>query len=218
MSEIFIIKDTGKGVISELDPEKVVPIGSSQGGGKTGDYIPLTGTEEGKPVTGDLNFGSIAYEDRKLFGFNAQGKEYGLKLGYNTGFYGENSEGYSGLIGLDGRAAPFMNFYGEGYNNYITISEESVIIESNNPLFKGIYTGQDFSDIDPENKKIYAQRSYVDRANSYSTEETKTGGTWINGKPIYTITQLTADTPPTMETAFPAEVIGTYTVYKYTKP
>lgn len=54
--------------------------------------------------------------------------------------------------------------------------------------------------------------------NSYSTTETLTGGTWIDDKLIYTITQPTIDTPPTMETAFPTEVIGTYTVYKYTKP
>lgn len=53
---------------------------------------------------------------------------------------------------------------------------------------------------------------------NYSSTETKTGGTWIDDKDIYTITQLTVDTPPTMDTAFPTEVIGSYTVYKYTKP
>jgi hypothetical protein len=37
----------------------------------------------------------------------------------------------------------------------------------------------------PKIKLIYAQRSYVDKANSYSTTETLTGGTWIDGKPIY---------------------------------
>ena len=88
MSEIFIIKNTGKGVINSLAPENVVPIksaGSSDGGvitedsdtvaftgngtagnplsaesvgGGTGDFIPLSGTEEGKPVTNtvEINF------------------------------------------------------------------------------------------------------------------------------------------------------------------
>ena len=28
-------------------------------------------------------------------------------------------------------------------------------------------------------------KNYVDNSNSYSTEEVKTGGTWIDGKPIY---------------------------------
>lgn len=69
-----------------------------------------------------------------------------------------------------------------------------------------------------KNENIYAQRSYSNKQNSYFTTEQKTGGKWIDDKDIYTITQLTADTPPTMETVFPTEVIGTYTVYKYTKP
>lgn len=32
---------------------------------------------------------------------------------------------------------------------------------------------------------LNATKNYVDNANSYSTEETLTGGTWIDGKPIY---------------------------------
>ena len=55
--------------------------------------------------------------------------------------------------------------------------------------------------------------------NSYSTTETLTGGTWIDDKDIYTITQLTADTPPTIDTMIKSTVVGgTYTEYEYTKP
>jgi hypothetical protein len=36
---------------------------------------------------------------------------------------------------------------------------------------------------------IYATKGYVNDAVSYSTEETLTGGTWIDGKPIYKITK-----------------------------
>lgn len=79
-------------------------------GGTTGDYIPLSGTEEGKPVTGVIT-GSNE--------FNKQG-----------------------------------------------------------------------------DRKAFAQLSDVYDSQSYSTNETKTGGTWIDGKPIYTITQLTADPIP----------------------
>ena len=32
---------------------------------------------------------------------------------------------------------------------------------------------------------LNATKDYVDNSNSYSTEEVKTGGTWIDGKPIY---------------------------------
>lgn len=48
-----------------------------------------------------------------------------------------------------------------------------------------IYSESDLSNVEPTNKLIYAQRKYVDNANSYSTNETPTGGTWIDGKPIY---------------------------------
>ena len=32
---------------------------------------------------------------------------------------------------------------------------------------------------------VYTQKIYVDKQHSYSTTEQVTGGTWINGKPIY---------------------------------
>ena len=71
-------------------------------------------------------------------------------------------------------------------------------------------TGTDLLEIKDDVEVIYNL--------DYSTEETLTGGTWIDGKPIYTITQLTTDAPPTgMETEFPTEIIGDYTTYKYTK-
>lgn len=48
---------------------------------------------------------------------------------------------------------------------------------------KGISSPTDYSanitDLD------YTQKIYVDKSNSYSTTEIKTGGTWIDGKPIY---------------------------------
>ena len=54
--------------------------------------------------------------------------------------------------------------------------------------------------------------------NSYSTSETLTGGTWIDSKPIYAITQLTGDAPPTADTTIKSTVVdGTYTEYEYTK-
>ena len=53
---------------------------------------------------------------------------------------------------------------------------------------------------------------------SYSITEIQTGGTWIDGKPIYKITKLTVDPIPNdIDTRFPDEVIGDYTVYKFTK-
>ena len=57
--------------------------------------------------------------------------------------------------------------------------------ENNEDVFVGLTSDMDYSERDEGNPLIYAQRSYVDKANSYSTDEIKTGGTWIDGKPIY---------------------------------
>ncbi len=45
--------------IDNTDP--LNPIISATGGGTTGEYIPLTGTEEGKPVTGNIEINSPGY-------------------------------------------------------------------------------------------------------------------------------------------------------------
>ena len=42
MSEIFIIKDTGKGVINGLLPEKVVPVKVKEGGGTNNNDTYIT--------------------------------------------------------------------------------------------------------------------------------------------------------------------------------
>jgi hypothetical protein len=54
-----------------------------------------------------------------------------------------------------------------------------------NTTYFGIKSNIDATEVEPENDLIYAQRSYVNRAVSYSTDETVTGGTCIDGKPIY---------------------------------
>lgn len=66
--------------------------------------------------------------------------------------------------------------------------------------------------------KAVVTKEYLNKANSYSTTETKTGGTWIDGKPLYKKTQLTSDPIPSdIETRLQDEIVGTYTVYHYTK-
>ena len=241
MSEIFIIKNTGKGIINSLAPENVVPIksaGSSDGGVITedsdtvaftgsgtvgnplsaesvgGDYIPLTGTEEDKPVTGDIEFTNnkkILWKSKGLI-FNFLFKDAFATLSNNYN---------SRTLGLSSDLISYKDDNNESISVLFYSAEQdysSIIIQNNNPtnLFRGlvgnIYYGDNYTD------NTYIQKLYADKQHSYSTTEIKTGGTWIDGKPIYTITQFTADTPPTMETVFPTEVIGTYTVYKYTKP
>lgn len=168
------------------------PIVSATGVG--GDFIPLTGTEEGKPVTGPVSFIDL---DSNPF----------IKLGYNpdtdeTGLWYNNGEDEISRLSIHNGGVKFQ----AGFN----------AITFNNSY--GIGSTNDFSNEKPEDKLIYTQRAYVDKANSYSTEELKTGGTWIDGKPIYTITQLTVDAPPTYETLIDSKIkAGTYTEYEFTK-
>ena len=114
-------------------------------------FIPLTGTEEGKPVTGSIEieqyiplwFKDLNQEDRIFeiipddgsWNFRQHNSDYSFDRNINIG------------------------------NAFGIISDE--------------YFGATYVD------NSYIQKKYVDQANSYSTEETKTGGTWTNGKPIY---------------------------------
>lgn len=199
---------TGNGTVGNpLSAESV-------GGGTTGDYIPLSGTEVDKPITGDIEFTDnkkISWESKGLiFNFLFSGAFATLSNNYNSKTLSLSSD----LINYedDNNESISVLFYSTEQDY------SSIKIQNNNPtnLFRGlvgnIYYGDNYTD------NTCIQKLYADKQHSYSTTEIKTGGTWIDGKPIYTITQFTADTPPTMETVFPTEVIGTYTVYKYTKP
>lgn len=200
--------DTASEAISRLN-QVVFSKGGGSGGGGT-DYIPLAGTEVGKPVTNSIQFGNIGAQIyvgdlETIFRYIDIGEP-----GYGNIQMGEYNIIEDKFIGIH------VGLTNQGYSLNIISDPEDQIVNL------GIISNIDYSDkttgYPEQDKFIFVQRSYVDKSNSYSTEEIKTGGTWIDDKDIYTITQLTADTPPTMETVFPTEVIGTYTVYKYTKP
>lgn len=128
----YILENQGKGTIS-VTPEQLKKIAgaTTSSGGITGDYIPLTGTEVGKPVTGGLLFGSNDLTTEITAGQ--------IEFRHVSGKY---STLFSG---------------GEGYFKFPDKTRDIFILAT-------------LDDI-PNN--------------SYSTQETKTGGTWIDGKPIY---------------------------------
>lgn len=137
------------------------------------NFIPLTGTEENKPVTGDIEI--KGYSGKRIKSF-LQGE------GCNAIDLTRNDEG--------------IVFEHYDYNN---VKKVELIINGSNVYYMpmngaeetsiGFYSTTDHSRMSTGgnefDKLIYAQRSYVDKANSYSTDEIKTGGTWIDGKPIY---------------------------------
>ena len=184
----LIVKNEGGGTsftgIETEDSDTVIFTGNgtvgnplsaeSVGGGTTGDYIPLSGTEVDKPVTGpivmkyyqnattDINSGSISVArfDKTL---PRPVLLEGAAMLLNGALYLKSST---------------STFY---INSGISHSGGGAGMTS----FPGIKSDTDFSDVTPEDDLIYTQRRYCNKQHSYSTTETLTGGTWIDGKPIY---------------------------------
>lgn len=255
-----------------------------------GDYIPLSGTEEGKPITGDIEFISNESIALKQANNKLEFSEIGVGIKSNNIKLSTEQLGPPNLIEIGDQMGriniqsnaggiklygPFINI--ESYS-YITIgnnvegSKPTISVDSSNFLLnvdstinitadnisansKSVYFTSETSSLNlttgsgafisssqmimlnVANNSFYIPQSTNDtrfslpadketgnyilsttQDNSYSINEIKTGATWINGKPIYTITQLTANAiPADMETRFPDEVVGDYTVYKYTK-
>lgn len=110
----------------------------------TGNFIPLTGTEVGSPVTGDIEM----QEYTKLWWKNG---DYLLSL--------ENVDEYLYLQIYNPITGYFSKFIIDGDTNNFRI-------ETNNPNSVGLVSVEDFSERDPNNKLIYTQRSYVDARGS----------------------------------------------------
>ena len=150
-----------------------------------GDYIPLSGTEVGKPVTGPIDI----LEDAKIFNLPAA-KDGNITsfISDSTNFIGYGVESEPGMktiissFGIDVyNAGGSVGIYSSSFEDV----RNFIFITSNNTMlpFAGMegdgYYGANYGD------NTYIQKKYVDDANSYSTTETLTGGTWIDGKPIY---------------------------------
>ena len=104
-------------------------------------YIPLSGTEVGKPVTGDIEVGADDYVSIIKSAGSDGGKE--LKIG----FFDD-----SGL---------FLQTKANGYDGNVYISENRIQINSNSPTSVGLTSPTDFTanitDLD------YTQKKYVDQ-------------------------------------------------------
>lgn len=177
----------------------------SAGGGTTGNYIPLSGTEVGKPVTGDIEIADK------------------VKILCNDGsisLSASSPETKSSIIAdVDRIYLGYDPF--DGDTTSLTLREDDILVSvRKNGLFdtnSGGLLGDGYFGFNYV-PNSYVQKKYVDQANSYSTEETLTGGTWIDDEPIYKITQLTSDPAPTVDTMIKSTVVGgTYTEYEYTK-
>ncbi len=134
----------------------------------TGNFIPLTGTEVGIPVTGDIE------TTETVKGFWGKGANY--------------PDDYSGFQVGEGGTNIYYKDDSTGKQSNLLVTSTGIVITAiqeagNVGNIRGLIGLDDFT---PNITALdYTQKKYVDKGTSYSTTETTTGGTWIDGKPIY---------------------------------
>lgn len=144
-------------------------------------FIPLSGTNIGQPITGDLHLN----ESVNFINY--------VNASYNSKFALE--DGGFGFTGTGGSASDTFA---------LTISQARELnFTSSFADSKGITSNVYFGDNYDENSFI--QKRYADKQHSYTTKEELTGGTWINGKPVYKKTLYLNQIPRTGEIDFKIE-------------
>lgn len=113
--------------------------------------IPLSGTTEGNPVTGDIE----VIETSKGFWKKA-------------GNYDVDGDYYGLLFSEGGVSINYNNPTNPSLNKSLSISQEGYIL------------GDDISDVNPTNKLIYAQRSYTERPETLITALTNCDSTQLD--------------------------------------
>jgi hypothetical protein len=132
------------------------------------EYVPLTGAPMNKPVTGDIFIKNGSSQTMLSPGYI-----YCSDLADNGTIVSTASVKF--LEANQGTA----DFTKSG----ITTVEGEFIITCYKPEARGLTGHFDYTENIEEFD--YVQKKYVDKKQTHSTTEVKTGGTWINGKPIY---------------------------------
>lgn len=131
------------------------------------DYIPLTGTEEGKPITGPIEFIFPNGIDNTTFNTDSY-QTFNITTTWTNPDDSITNYGYVNIAGSD---VEIGHAYDGSSGNFLIVGSEHIYLADRNNS-KGLvgeaYYGVNYDDL------TYVQRRYVDQANSYSTEETKT--------------------------------------------
>lgn len=147
------------------------------------DFVPLTGTTIGKPLTG-----AIQYKGNDTTGINS--------FGFHSSHSDTEKAGFD--IEDDGALTPYMYWMGaQDIKTTLRVYHNDVTVGSNSPNFSGLKGGQYYGDF--YQKESYIQKQYADKQHSYTTKEERTGGTWINKKPVYKKTLFLDQIPRTGE-------------------
>lgn len=131
--------------------------------------IPITGTETGNPITGDLSYGQldgvarkITFKDSNDYNFDLTFGNDGSELGEPKviGFYATDDTVF-GKIGLDPAFNPFIQV-GDGtyFGKFTFNAVQTIHFISDNPLCAGIDGNIDYSD--NYTPTCFVQKVYVD--------------------------------------------------------
>ncbi|MDQ0593196.1 hypothetical protein QFZ37_001565 [Chryseobacterium ginsenosidimutans] len=163
-------------------------------------YIPRTGTAAGQPITGDIEFSTATpallksgntwvainngtFDVSSGSSVSATDKSW-LVVSQNEIYLGKQN------LGSPGKHISISNSA-----NYIDIGAEY----DGPGLVGSSYYGENYTD------QSFIQKKYADKQHSYTTKEELTGGTWINGKPVYKKTLYLDQIPRTGEIDFKIE-------------
>ncbi|MCT2563279.1 hypothetical protein [Chryseobacterium herbae] len=188
----------------------------------SGTYIPLSGTEANKPISGNLELMTEQPEENNLIYRN--NRDTGVKN--EIGFYPSGMtlasvntqqniimsridlsneaiyvSGPSSQLSMDQARATLAYYNGRDMKGIVIDSniEEPIMITHISSLGKprGLSGAQYYGDYAEAND--YIQKQYVDKKMSYTRQEVRTEGTWINGKPVYRQTLFFDQIPRTGE-------------------
>lgn len=192
------------------------------------NYLPISGTEINKPVSGHIQFESgdgpeyetllyktnVIDEVQNQVGFFPNG----VLITSSDFNYAQMSKvdvskedgvlaaAYGAKMTLSSTGASLMNFSDPAKGKGIFISnsdDEPVLVEHQATNPRGLSSKTYFGD--NAQKNDYIQKQYTDKQHSYSTKEELTGGTWINGKPVYKKTVVFTQIPRTGLVEFKTE-------------
>lgn len=183
------------------------------------DFISLTGTGTGAPVTGNIQFTDEDPEERIIYRTNElDGVKSALGLfpesvmmfsgnldGTNASSVDVSKEngvfayGRGSRLMLSDIGAALRQTNGGGVKGIFASAniDEPVLIEHETTDARGLSSKTYFGDNAQDND--YIQKQYADKQHSYSTKEELTGGKWINGKPVYKKTLYLDQIPRTGE-------------------
>ena len=164
--------------------------GSDEGGGSDGGLTLEQARQNGNVLEGDVEFNGLVdgviksnSESNKEIRF--WGDESYINIRNTDPLTGNNSAFSSTISTVELRVQAIDENILHGVKNtYLTVENGKIRVgEEYVEDFKGIIGNREFNK--QGDRLAFAQLGDVYDANSYSTNEIKTGGTWIDGRPIY---------------------------------